>query len=255
MTARLADIAAQAEVSEATVSRVLNGRPGVAERPARPCSPRSTCSATSGRPGCEREVGGARRPGDAGAGQPDLPGVRRRSSRPRWPRHGFTPVLCTQTPGGVHEDEYVEMLLERGVSGIIFVSGLHADASADPGRYQGLARARPADGARQRLAGRRSTRRSSRTTTWRRWTSPSTTSSQLGHSRIGLAVGPGAVHPGASARSPGFRRGRCARSSGVSRTQAGPLVSTRVFAVEGGQAAAAAAARRAGAPRSSAGRT
>src|SRR3954452_10761300 len=31
MRARLADIAAQAGVSEATVSRVLNGRPGVAE--------------------------------------------------------------------------------------------------------------------------------------------------------------------------------------------------------------------------------
>lgn len=30
MTARLADIAAQAGVSEATVSRVLNGKPGVA---------------------------------------------------------------------------------------------------------------------------------------------------------------------------------------------------------------------------------
>ena len=29
-TARLADIAAQAKVSEATVSRVLNGKPGVA---------------------------------------------------------------------------------------------------------------------------------------------------------------------------------------------------------------------------------
>ena len=31
MKARLADIAAHADVSEATVSRVLNGKPGVAE--------------------------------------------------------------------------------------------------------------------------------------------------------------------------------------------------------------------------------
>ena len=37
---------------------------------------------------------------------------------------GFTPVLCTQTPGGVHEDDYVQMLIDRGVSGIIFLSGL-----------------------------------------------------------------------------------------------------------------------------------
>ena len=51
---------------------------------------------------------------------------------------GFTPVLCTQTPGGVHEDDYVQMLLDRGVSGIIFLSGQHADATSDPARYQGL---------------------------------------------------------------------------------------------------------------------
>jgi DNA-binding LacI/PurR family transcriptional regulator len=47
-------------------------------------------------------------------------------------------VLCTQTPGGVHEDEYTKMLLERGVAGIVFVSGLHADATTDPSRYQAL---------------------------------------------------------------------------------------------------------------------
>ena len=29
-------------------------------------------------------------------------------------QHGYTPVLCTQTPGGVSEDEYVDLLLERG---------------------------------------------------------------------------------------------------------------------------------------------
>jgi alanine racemase len=38
----------------------------------------------------------------------------------------------------VTEDEYVEMLLERSVAGIIFVSGLHADTSADPARYRRL---------------------------------------------------------------------------------------------------------------------
>ena len=52
--------------------------------------------------------------------------------------HGYTPVLCTQTPGGVHEDDYTQMLLERGVAGIVFVSGLHADSSADPARYVAL---------------------------------------------------------------------------------------------------------------------
>ena len=47
-------------------------------------------------------------------------------------------MLCTQTPGGVPEDEYVEMLLDRQVSGIVFVSGLHADSTSDPERYRKL---------------------------------------------------------------------------------------------------------------------
>jgi DNA-binding LacI/PurR family transcriptional regulator len=53
-------------------------------------------------------------------------------------RQGYTPVLCTQIPGGIHEDDYTQMLLERGVSGIVFVSGLHADSTADPARYIAL---------------------------------------------------------------------------------------------------------------------
>src|SRR5439155_7763840 len=57
-------------------------------------------------------------------------------------QHGYTPVLCTQTPGGVTEDEYVELLLDRQVSGIVFVSGLNADTTADPDRYRKLV-ARP----------------------------------------------------------------------------------------------------------------
>jgi DNA-binding LacI/PurR family transcriptional regulator len=47
-------------------------------------------------------------------------------------------VLCTQTPGGVHEDEYVQMLLDRGVAGIIYVSGQHADTTTDAERYTKL---------------------------------------------------------------------------------------------------------------------
>ena len=53
-------------------------------------------------------------------------------------RSGYTPVLCTQTPGGVHEDDYVQMLLDRSVAGIIYVSGLHADTTTDPDRYVAL---------------------------------------------------------------------------------------------------------------------
>src|SRR5690606_9735968 len=51
---------------------------------------------------------------------------------------GYTPLLCTQSPGGTTEDEYVEMLIEHGVDGIIFVSGRHADTAASTERYHRL---------------------------------------------------------------------------------------------------------------------
>jgi DNA-binding LacI/PurR family transcriptional regulator len=137
MTARLADIAAQAGVSEATVSRVLNGRPGVAE------STRQAVLTALDVLGYERPA--RLRPRSAGLVGLIVPEL----DNPIFPafaqametslaRRGLTLVLCTQTPGGVHEDEYTRMLLDRGVSGIVYVSGLHADSSADPERYRSL---------------------------------------------------------------------------------------------------------------------
>src|SRR6185436_20932551 len=137
MRARLADIAAQAGVSEATVIRVLNGRPGVAD------GTRQAVLTALDVLGYERPTRLKKRSaGLVGLIVPEL-------DNPIFPafaqviesalaRHGYTPVLCTQTPGGVHEDDYTQMLLERGVAGIVFVSGLHADSSADPARYVAL---------------------------------------------------------------------------------------------------------------------
>ena len=136
-SARLADIAAQADVSEATVSRVLNDRPGVAD------STRRAVLTAIDVLGYDRPA--RLRPKSAllvGLVMPEL-------VNPIFPAfaqvietalaaEGFTPVLCTQTPGGVHEDDYVQMLIDRGVSGIIFLSGQHADATSDPARYQAL---------------------------------------------------------------------------------------------------------------------
>ena len=135
--ARLADIAGQAGVSEATVSRVLNGRPGVAD------DTRQSVLTALDVLGFERPARLRRRSaGLVGLVMPEL-------TNPIFPafaqvieatlsQRGYTPVLCTQTPSGVPEDEYVEMLLERGVSGIIFVSGLHADTGTDHTRYRAL---------------------------------------------------------------------------------------------------------------------
>ncbi|WP_083787262.1 LacI family DNA-binding transcriptional regulator [Stackebrandtia nassauensis] len=138
MRARLSDIARHAGVSEATVSRVLNDRPGVG-------------SATKQAVLTALDVLGYERPAALRQHSAGLIGlVVPELENPIFPlfaqvistqlaNNGYTPVLCTQSPGGVTEDEYVEMLRERRVAGIVFVSGLHADTTADVGRYQKLA--------------------------------------------------------------------------------------------------------------------
>ncbi len=134
---RLSDIATQAGVSEATVSRVLNERPGVAD---------STRQAVL----TAVDVLGYDRPTRLRTTAVSLVGlVIPELTNPIFPafaqeievslaHRGFTPVLCTQSEGGIHEDEYVEMLLDRGVAGIIYVSGQHADAGTSPDRYNRL---------------------------------------------------------------------------------------------------------------------
>ncbi|MEW1840264.1 LacI family DNA-binding transcriptional regulator [Nonomuraea angiospora] len=134
MTMRLADIAAQAGVSEATVSRVLNGRPGVAAD-----TRQAVLTAL--------DVLGYERPLKLRQNQTGLIGlILPELSNPIFPAFaqviesalvlsGYTAVLCTQTPGGVAEDDYTALLLERGVAGIIFVNGLHADSRSDRARY------------------------------------------------------------------------------------------------------------------------
>ncbi|MCD0450499.1 LacI family transcriptional regulator [Actinocorallia sp. API 0066] len=133
----LDEIARQAGVSKATVSRVLNERPGVSAATRRTVM---TALAVLGYDQPSRL-----RPRSAG-----LVGlVVAELQNPVFPmfaqviemtlaRHGYTAVLCAQTPEGAGEDEYVGMLTDRGVSGIIFVSGLHADSTIDRERYTGL---------------------------------------------------------------------------------------------------------------------
>nr|WP_157164586.1 LacI family DNA-binding transcriptional regulator [Streptomyces typhae] len=233
----MADIAAQAGVSEATVSRVLNGKPGVA------AATRQSVLAALDVLGYERPVRLRRRSaGLVGLITPEL-------ENPIFPalaqvigqaltRQGYTPVLATQTPGGSTEDELTEMLVDRGVAGIIFVSGLHADTTADMGRYEQL-RAQgvpfvlvdgfspkvrapfisPDDRAAMRLA--------------------VTHLSSLGHTRIGLALGPRRFVP-VQRKIEGFTlsmRERFRLSPEEIETR---FVQHSLYTLEGGQAAAAA---------------
>jgi alanine racemase len=134
---RLADIARQAGVSEASVSRVLNDKTGVS------AEVRQAVLAALDVLGYERPERLRRRSaGLVGLITPEL-------DNPIFPQFaqtiesalsqsGYTPVLCTQTVGGVGEVEYVDMLLDRAVAGIVFISGKHADTTADPDRYRKL---------------------------------------------------------------------------------------------------------------------
>ena len=137
MQVRLAEIAERAGVSISTVSRVLNDKPGVN------ASTRRQVLTAVDVLGYDRPA--RLRPRMAGLVGVVVPEI----ENPFFPRlaqlievnlghHGYTPVLCTQSLGGIHEDDYVRSLLAHGVAGIIFVSGMHAIADGDASRYRGL---------------------------------------------------------------------------------------------------------------------
>jgi len=51
-------------------------------------------------------------------------------------QRGFTPVLCTRTAGGLSEADYVGMLLDQHVSGVVFAGGHFAEQAAPHDHYR-----------------------------------------------------------------------------------------------------------------------
>ncbi len=137
MTRRLTEVAKKAGVSEATVSRVLNGRGGVSE---------STRTAVL----TALDVLGYERPSKLRGERARLVGlVLPELQNPIFPafaeavtgalvQRGLSPVLCARTIGGVSEVDFVDMLLEHQVSGIIFAGGNYAMEDADHDHYRML---------------------------------------------------------------------------------------------------------------------
>src|SRR3954471_875686 len=133
MARKLADVAKQAGVSEATVSRVLNGKPGISD------ATRAAVLTALDVIGYERPTHlRLRRARMVGLIVPEL-------QNPIFPalaevvagalaQRGFNAVLCTRT-GSMSEAEYVEMLLERQVSGMVFAGGQYAEADAPHEHY------------------------------------------------------------------------------------------------------------------------
>lgn len=137
MRVRWREVAHVAGVSEATVSRVMNGRPGVSERT------REAVMRAADQLGAAELV----RPRQLEAGMVGL--VIPELDNPIFPAlaqliearlasAGYTSVLGCATQQGVDELEYLGMLSERGVDGIVMVSGRHADTEGDQTPYQQL---------------------------------------------------------------------------------------------------------------------
>jgi LacI family transcriptional regulator, repressor for deo operon, udp, cdd, tsx, nupC, and nupG len=137
VTRRLTEVAKKAGVSEATVSRVLNGRGGVSEAT-------RTAVLTA------LDVLGYERPTKLRGERARLVGlVLPELQNPIFPafaeavtgalvQRGLSPILCARTMGGVSEVDFVEMLLEHQVSGIIFAGGNYAMADAGHDHYHML---------------------------------------------------------------------------------------------------------------------
>jgi DNA-binding LacI/PurR family transcriptional regulator len=138
---RLAEVAQKVGVSEATVSRVLNNRPGVSD-------------ATRAAVLTALDVLGYERPTQLRGERARLVGlVLPELQNPIFPaladvigdalaQNGLTPVLCTRTAGGVSEAEYVDLLLQHRVSGVVFAGGLYAQADARHEHYRRLSERR-----------------------------------------------------------------------------------------------------------------
>jgi DNA-binding LacI/PurR family transcriptional regulator len=137
MSRRLAEVAKQVGVSEATVSRVLNEKPGVSE-----ATRRAVLTAL--------DVLGYERPSKLRGERARLVGLfLPELQNPIFPafgevvggglaQNGYTPVLCTVTGGGITEADYVDLLLQQQVSGVVFVAGSYTQADAPHDHYRRL---------------------------------------------------------------------------------------------------------------------
>ncbi|MBB6474079.1 substrate-binding domain-containing protein [Sphaerisporangium rubeum] len=229
MTRRLAEVAKKVGVSEATVSRVLNGKPGVSE-------------ATRAAVLTALDVLGYERPTQLRGERARLVGlVLPDLGNPIFPalaevlggalaQRGFTPVLCTRTAGSLSEADYVGMLLDQHVSGMVFSGGNYAEADAPHDHYHRLRELRLpvvlVNAATEDL-GFPCVATDDAVAVEQAYTHLTS----LGHERIGLVIGPEDHMPS--------RRKLAAFTAAAHRAglPAGPgLVEHSLFSLEGGQA-------------------
>ncbi|GAA1635911.1 LacI family DNA-binding transcriptional regulator [Microbacterium flavum] len=137
MSKRLAEVARKVGVSEATVSRVLNEKPGVSD-----ATRQAVLTAL--------DVLGYERPTKLRGERARLVGlVLPELANPIFPalaeiiggslmQSGYTPLLCTQNAGGITESDYIDLLLQQQVSGVIFLGGNYSQTGASHEHYERL---------------------------------------------------------------------------------------------------------------------
>jgi DNA-binding LacI/PurR family transcriptional regulator len=235
VTRRLSEVAKYVGVSEATVSRVLNGKPGISDT-----TRTSVLTAL--------DVLGYERPTKLRGERARLVGlVLPELQNPIFPafaevvagalaKRGFTPVLCTRTAEGVSEGDYVDILLDQHVSGVIFAGGNYAQAAADHEHYHRIGeRGLPAVlvNASIEAIGFPTVSADDAVAVQQAYGHLRS----LGHERIGLVLGP-EDHVPSSRKLAGF-------SEAVHRAKVSTVeVERGFFSMEGGQAAATRLLRR-----------
>ncbi|CAN5409169.1 LacI family DNA-binding transcriptional regulator [soil metagenome] len=141
MRIRLQDVAARAGVSEATVSRVMNGKPEVAST-----TRRDVLAVLAEMGYVPAGLRGETRAGLVGLMLPELDNpvfpAYAQALESRLLARGYVSVLCCAGRSGASEDDYVPTLLDHGAVGLVVVSGRHADLDGDHDIYRSLLRRR-----------------------------------------------------------------------------------------------------------------
>lgn len=229
MKVGITDVAAHAQVSEATVSRVINRRQGVSRKT------REAVERAMAELGYERQTQGQLvAVVTEFVSNPFFADVAERIESALAP-HGLKTVLCPVFAGGVQELDYLTSLVDKGVAAVVFLSSSNTVEGADTDGYELLRQRRvpyvgingefadgvpaPVFSTDDALAAELAVDHLHR----------------LGHRRIGMASGPSGNRP-ADRRVRGFVEAMARRGL----DDAERWVVRQSYSVEGGQAAATA---------------
>ncbi|WP_157245226.1 LacI family DNA-binding transcriptional regulator [Nonomuraea typhae] len=221
----ITELAARAGVSEATVSRVINRRSGVAAKT------REAVERAMNELGYERSTRGqivaVITPWLSNPFFSDAAELMEAALAP----HGLKGVLCPALPGGIQEREFVTSLADHGVAAVVFLSASNTVEGADPETFNILAARRiPFVGVNGGFEGHDAPvystddYQSAELAVDHLWA--------LGHRRIGIASGPAGNQP-ADRRVKGFRAALARR--GVPDCE--PWIVRQHYTIEGGQSA------------------